>query len=88
MSYLTVSDDRLQCGHLFCYECLVELFGNAREEALCFQCPDCDRHISTPPQSDAKVASAVFWLLLLLGDQPTDEPKPVPTNVFDVYFEG
>ena len=55
-------------------------------DALQLHCPDCGRHISTPPQPDAKAASAVFWLLIALGDQPTNQPTPTPANAFDIYF--
>jgi hypothetical protein len=86
VGYLITPVDRLQCGHLYCHQCLVELFESTKAEALWSHCPVCEKPIFDPPRPDDKIASAVFWLLLALGDQPTDEPDEIPADSFDIYF--
>ena len=76
---------RLNCGHVFCFACLIKLFETTWGDAYWFECPECRSSVFDPPKLDMKIAAAVRWLLLMQGAQTSEVPD-VPPNAFDMYF--
>jgi hypothetical protein len=79
-------ENRLQdCGHVFCFECLVRLFETAASAGW-FSCPVCEGPILDPPRPDERVEMAVRWLRLAEGDDVSDAAS-APLDAFDIYFQ-
>ena len=78
------------CDHIFCCECLVELFEvNEKEHDIIglHQCPAqaCMGIIASSPVRDPPT-EALVSLLQMADGKPTIDTPPTPPNFFDKYF--